>query len=397
MVSIDFRQYKVELRKILLVRKESLEIEWDPFLAAWICYALSTDNTQNNCSLAELCEKMVKWIEEDTVWEMDRNVGAVAATLQLCNKLERKKKSGIASKLNKVVLRLDANDKWSPLSDPEQVYLLALGSKLFDTNTLDYLKSIAHKEMRQGLLRKRILYVAALRELGEGSAVIPQDDPQDAGDIITMVWWAERYGGDKNDLWIKFSNIKENISLDEESASDTQRILSVPEIAMLYEAVTKETINPDPIILFENFPLHERIRKLAEDHFKNGKYVAAVFEATKALNEKIQERSGILDKSEVNLVQFTMNLGKGKQPLIRFNDELRKRSGRNEQIGVENIFEGVFKAFRNPKGHEPEDKKMVQLDPYEALEQLIIINYLMKRLIKASLEKRTQKSDKRNQ
>jgi len=251
--------------------------------------------------------------------------------------------------------------------------------------------------MRQGLLRKRILYVAALRELGEGSAVIPQDDPQDAGDIITMVWWAERYGGDKNDLWIKFSNIKENISLDEESASDTQRILSVPEIAMLYEAVTKETINPDPIILFENFPLHERIRKLAEDHFKNGKYVAAVFEATKALNEKIQERSGILDKSEVNLVQFTMNLGKGKQPLIRFNDELRKRSGRNEQIGVENIFEGVFKAFRNPKGHEPEDKKMVQLDPYEALEQLIIINYLMKRLIKASLEKRTQKSDKRNQ
>ena len=65
---------------------------------------------------------------------------------------------------------------------------------------------------------------------------------------------------------------------------------------------------------------------------------------------------------------------------IRFNDGLSKDSGKSEQSGLALIFEGVFRAFRNPKGHELEDRPLVKITALEALEQLIVISYLMRRL-----------------
>jgi uncharacterized protein (TIGR02391 family) len=386
MVPINFHQCKDKLRRVLLDRKDSLESEWDPFIAVWISYALGSDGAENNSPFAELCKKMLRWVEEGNLWEAHRNLGPVAATLYMCKGWDKGKKMEITAELSRIVQRLNADDRWSPLRDPEQVYLLALGLKSADEMTRNHLKSIVRHEIRNGPLRRRILYIAALKELGDEDISFPHGDPQDEGDVIAMVWSAERYGGDKGLSWTNFNSIKERIALEEKDASDTQRILSIPEIAMLYEAVTKETTNPDPKLLFENFPLHKRIKMLCGDHFKNGKFVSAVFEATKALNEKIQEVAGERSKSEVELVQYTMGSSGGQRPpLIRFNDHLHKRSGKNEQDGLKMIFEGVFKAFRHPKGHEPEDSEIVLMDAYEALEQLIIISYLMKLLDKASL------------
>jgi hypothetical protein len=47
------------------------------------------------------------------------------------------------------------------------------------------------------------------------------------------------------------------------------------------------------------------------------------------------------------------------------------------------ICEGIFKAFRNPKGHKPEDHHSVQIESYEALYQLVIISYMMMRVEKS--------------
>jgi hypothetical protein len=73
--------------------------------------------------------------------------------------------------------------------------------------------------------------------------------------------------------------------------------------------------------------------------------------------------------------------------LIKFNDHLDTDSGMNEQKGLALICEGIFSAFRNPKAHEPDEDELIKLDPYEALEQLIIIDYLMKRIERAKIEK----------
>jgi uncharacterized protein (TIGR02391 family) len=142
-----------------------------------------------------------------------------------------------------------------------------------------------------------------------------------------------------------------------------------------------------PVLLFEYFPLHPKVRAIVQDHFRNGKFVAAVFEACKNLNELIQEKSGVKDKDDVELVQATMKqINEPTKIKIKFNKFLHEESGKNEQAGLALICEGIFKAFRNPKGHKPEDHPIVQIQPYEALCQLIVVSYLMERVEKADSE-----------
>jgi len=385
MVPINFYQYRAELRRSLLTRLESLSNDWDPFNAAWICYALSSEGIENNQELMELHNRMLRWLEEekDNLWEVQRNLGPVAAVIWLCKKMDLEEKPDIVATLGEKVKQLSADDKWSPLRDPEQVYLLALDLQFGSETVRNHLKNIARQETQRGPLRRRILYAAVLRELGE-SITLPQGEPQDEGDFVALVWWAERYDGDKHIYWERFNSVKDRIALDEESGSGIHRILTVPEIAMLYEAVVRETLYSDPILLFEYFPLHPRIKEITKDYFKNGEYAIAIFEATIALNDEIQQRTGITNKKEAELVQATMkNISDPSRLLIRFNDYLDSETGKSEQAGLALICEGVFKAFRNPKAHKLKDHPViqrVQSDAYEALEVLIIISYLMKRI-----------------
>lgn len=111
-----------------------------------------------------------------------------------------------------------------------------------------------------------------------------------------------------------------------------------------------------------------------------------MFEATKKLNEFIQHKTGVRNKSEAELVQATMKqIGNPKNLIIQFNEFLFEDSGKNEQKGLALITEGIFSAFRNPKGHKPEDHPLVEITPYEALAQLIIIDYIWKRIENAKI------------
>ncbi|HUE83658.1 MAG TPA: TIGR02391 family protein [Pyrinomonadaceae bacterium] len=62
---------------------------------------------------------------------------------------------------------------------------------------------------------------------------------------------------------------------------------------------------------------------------------------------------------------------------MKFNS-LSNLADQNEQTGLSLIAQGIATGLRNPKGHQP--KAAIQLGPYEALEQLAVISYLMKRL-----------------
>jgi len=392
MVPINFHQYQRELKQALLVRRDQLGTEWDAFIAAWIAYALSREGIQDNVPLAELADTLRRWVSEDQSWKYHRNLGPIAFYCWLKRQIDRPCDVTLVTKLSARVKSLQSDGKLGLLSDPEQVFLLALGLSAVEESATSSgeakarLIEAAKQEVKKGPLRRKILYAAALREMGEGINVQEQD-PQDAGDVVALVWWAERYGDGlkKNEQWRRFASVKDMIALDMNGAGEVQQPLSVPELAMLYEAVCREASHPDPMLLFEYFPLHSKVREIAQDHLHNGKYATAVFEACKKLNELIQEKSGVKDKNEAELVQATMKQISDPTKLkIKFNKFLHEESGKNEQIGLALICEGIFRAFRNPKGHKPEDHPIVQLEPYEALYQLIVVSYLMERVEEAS-------------
>lgn len=105
-----------------------------------------------------------------------------------------------------------------------------------------------------------------------------------------------------------------------------------------------------------------------------------------------QEITGIKNKSEAELVQATMKqIGNPEKLVIVFNDFIHEDSGKNEQAGLTYIAEGIFRAFRNPKGHEPEDHPSLEMGPYEALDQLITIDYIWRRIERAKINKSRQK------
>ncbi|RLE43149.1 TIGR02391 family protein [Candidatus Woesearchaeota archaeon] len=385
MVPINFHQYCKEIKKELLARKESLANDWDGFLAAWLVYGLSMDGLENNLPLSDLVTRMEQWASQKENWKPQRNFGPLAFLCWLQKQTGKTCDADLIAILSERIQGLNVDDKLSLLRDPEQVFLLALGLGVIE-EVRARLVEVAKRELMRGPLRRRVLYAAALREMGE-SVKVPTQEVQDAGDLVALVWWAERYPGElkKDEQWQSYSNIIESVSISSNEAGDSQRVLTVPELALLYEAVCREALQPDPVLLFEYFPLHPRVREIASDYFYNGKYVTAVFQACMVLNELIQERSGVFDKYEAELVQATMKqIGDPTKLKIKFNVFLDEDSGKSEQAGLASICEGVFKAFRNPKGHKPEDHSFVQLDPYEALEQLVIISFLMERIEKAA-------------
>lgn len=385
MVPVNFHKWKEEIQRVLFRKAEAINDNWDAFIAAWLSYAFSIDSIENNQPLLDLLNRMERWLEED-VWPYERNLGPIALILWLLKKTGQPIQQGFVTQFLQKVLSLNADKKMSILRDPEQVFLLSLGASVVgDGSAENRLREVAREQIKIGPLRRRILYGAVLRELGE-QVGFPNSEPIDAGDIIGLLWWAEKYWGDKKQAWERFNSIAERIALEPENASDVQRILREPEIVMLYEALVAETKYPEPVLLFDYFPFHPRILQVARNYYISQKYVAAVFEATKVLNELIQNVSNVNDKSEAELVQSTMKqISDPSKVKIRFNQYLDDDSGKNEQTGLASICEGIFKAFRNPKGHKPEDHPLVELDPYEALQQLVIINYMMIRIERSIL------------
>lgn len=79
-----------------------------------------------------------------------------------------------------------------------------------------------------------------------------------------------------------------------------------------------------------------------------------------------------------------MNSASFSMPLVLINplDSTSRDfiSQLDEQKGFSSLTMGIFQAFRNPKGHQPKDKNWVGIDAYEALDQLVVISLVMKRL-----------------
>jgi len=390
-VRLNFFSHREEIKRALIAHKESIDPCKYPNEWAWITYAFSKDGKENNPLFEDALNDLTKWALTDTSTSQDRYL----APLSLCCYLAREDKD---RKLitEKIISKLDRFfdkdiDKFSVLNVPTQIFCIIVGIKdrLSDVQR-NKLLSICNKNLNTGSTLRRVFFNASILELGENKNINldSKNIDSDPSSIISIIWFHERYGRnsdiDFGNLWKNYENIKEYITLSDSSNHDTRRFLSIQELTMLYEAISYETQKPDPNMLFDMYVLHERVRNVTESLFKKGEYYNAVFEATKVLNDFIRTKTK-LQKSERELIQMAFA---GNNPIIKFNpydNQSRDfKSQKNEQTGLQLILEGIFSAFRHPKGHEPKDTSWGNIDPYDALAQLAIISYLMKRIDEAT-------------
>lgn len=388
MVSLNLYQYRNEVKRALLARKAEMDQEWDPFVASWLAYAFTSESNPQSLLLQETYQRLEVWTQDDNVWQTGRNTGPLFFLMWLRKQLGRSTSEEYAQKTKQLLLRLSVDDKASPLRQPQQVFLIALGiAALEQEEVSNNFISIISSQVR-GTFARQILFIAAIKELS-GQYMMPSLKPADVTDIIAALWWAERYEkGYRSQCWSQFASSVDSISLYRTDEFDTRQVLSEWELAMLYEAIIRQTDTPDPIMLFDYYPLHPRIRQIAEEDFKKGNYFGAVFEACKALEDFLKTIVGSTSIG-VGLVEEVlgrpdMTEKKFSPPLVKINpldqNSVDFKTQLNEQTGFSHLTYGIFQAFRNPKGHQPKDKNWVGIDAYEALDQLVVISLVMKRI-----------------
>jgi uncharacterized protein (TIGR02391 family) len=116
--------------------------------------------------------------------------------------------------------------------------------------------------------------------------------------------------------------------------------------------------------------LHPEVVTVASDLFVNGHYTQAIFEAVKALEQRVRSQSNLDESRDLMARAFG-----GDPPPIDLSVE-SGQSGRNEQHGLRLVFMGLSQGIRNPKAHG----LIKQDDPQRALEYLGTVSVLFRRL-----------------
>lgn len=387
---LNFYAYREETKRNLLRRWERLDLSEHPLDWAWIAYALSLDGTAQNPFLDQAIDQALRWISLEIAWEYERNLGALGLLCLVLRKANAKEWDNLGAQIVAQLKELIDRgvSKFSRLNDPDIVFGAVLGVvTILPSDSKEWLQRHCLQSAQMGNLRRRLLFLAAAIELG--SSLTPVSMPSDSlrlDEISPALWFAERYQNylDKDEhrhaLWNMLTAAKEAIILEPLEQSNGGFVVSNVDLAMLYEALILQTKAIDPLILFQNFPFHPEVRRLAESLFAKGEYVNAVFEAAKAFIDTVKQRAGYPTDAKgqpldgAPLMQHVFSL---KHPVLKFN-ALVSQSDKDEHRGLKLIAEGIVAAVRNPKGHTPKDK--ITLDAYEALEQLTVISYLFKRL-----------------
>jgi uncharacterized protein (TIGR02391 family) len=125
---------------------------------------------------------------------------------------------------------------------------------------------------------------------------------------------------------------------------------------------------------FEQVELHPRIAAVATELYKDGHYSEAIFNASKALINFVQEKSQRLDLDGTSLMTTVFSKNK---PILVFND-LNDQSDRDEQEGMMHLFMGAALGIRNPRGHS-----FVEDSPERALEYIAFLSMLAARVDEA--------------
>jgi uncharacterized protein (TIGR02391 family) len=117
--------------------------------------------------------------------------------------------------------------------------------------------------------------------------------------------------------------------------------------------------------------LHADVREVADRYLESGHPEVAIFEAFKAINNRVKVMTGLdLDGSKLMGEAFA-----DSDPPIVLGD-LSTETGKSIQAGFRFLFMGAVRGIRNPDAHE----LFKALDAEEALETLAFASMLMRRL-----------------
>jgi len=125
-----------------------------------------------------------------------------------------------------------------------------------------------------------------------------------------------------------------------------------------------------PDFLFDKMQFHPRVITASKSLFESGHYAQAIFEAFKAVENFVQDRSG-LTIFGTNLMESVFN---EENPIIKVPEA--GHYYKEVQKGFKHLFVGASQGIRNPKAH----KEVIQKDPYITLQYLGFFSFLLKRI-----------------
>lgn len=126
----------------------------------------------------------------------------------------------------------------------------------------------------------------------------------------------------------------------------------------------------DPVIVFNSLKFHPKIIEVSKSLFEHAHYAQAIFEAFKAVEIFVKEKSGC-DAYGRNLMATAFNEEKPKI-IVPEGGVFDK----DVQEGFKLLFMGASQGIRDTKAH----KDIIQKDPYITLEYLGFASFLLKRI-----------------
>ena len=114
------------------------------------------------------------------------------------------------------------------------------------------------------------------------------------------------------------------------------------------------------------------IRRTSRKYFTDGYYSIAVEKACVYVDSLVRSKSGHSHRFGADLMRQAFS---PKKAILKLN-KLETISDEDEQTGYMNIFAGVMQGIRNPRSHDFE----LTDSPEEALEMLVMLNHLMRKL-----------------
>jgi uncharacterized protein (TIGR02391 family) len=117
--------------------------------------------------------------------------------------------------------------------------------------------------------------------------------------------------------------------------------------------------------------LHPEVRRVAEQLYLDGHNSQAIFEAFKAVNNRVKRISG----EDADGKALMARVFSEERPILKLNAG-STRSDRDEQEGFKFVFMGAMLGIRNPKAHD----EIADTDDDRSLEYLALASLLMRRL-----------------
>ena len=148
----------------------------------------------------------------------------------------------------------------------------------------------------------------------------------------------------------------------------------LPDIEIKAEQHLLENLGQPILVGFESL-LHPVIFEHAYQQYKVGHLRDSVLNAFTAVFDLIRERTGIdMDGAKLAGQVFSVN-----DPRLILS-EIETESGKNDQVGFLNIYQGAYIGIRNPKAHSLQH----DLTPEKAAQYLVFASLLARRVSEAN-------------